>query len=85
MKVYIIFLFIPIILVLFAHKPSEKVVEIQKIHVLQNSIDSLIKENKLIKEEIEKNVSIFKQEVDSINTVTKNFIEEVKLLKKIRI
>ena len=81
MKTYLIFLLIPVILLVFSTKHAQENVGLQKVQTLQQDIDSLVIGNKLIKEEIIKDINVFKQEVDSINIITKVFIDDMKSFK----
>lgn len=79
MKTYIIYLLIPIALVLFSQTTPKKEVAVKKVQTY--NIDSLIKENEVIKQQISKDTKVFKIQVDSINKITDTYILELKNIK----
>lgn len=79
MKTYIIYLLIPIALVLFSQTTPKEEVAVKKVQTY--NIDSLIKENEVIKQQISKDTKVFKMQVDSINKITETYILELKNIK----
>lgn len=79
MKTYIIYLLIPIALVLFSQTTPKDEVAVKKVQTY--NINSLIKENEIIKQQISKDTKVFKIQVDSINKITETYILELKNIK----
>lgn len=80
MKTYIIYLLIPVVLVLFAQTTPKKEVSVKRVQTY--NIDSIVRESEAIRRQISQDTKVFKTQVDSIKEITKNYLQELKNIKK---
>lgn len=79
MKAYLILLVLPIFFMMFSVDSTNPNFP-AGVSIHKYNIDSLSKENDSIKHQIFNDIELFKNNVDSINTITKNYIAELSLL-----
>lgn len=81
MKTYLLYLLIPIALLLFSQTPVQYKKKAIYESMEKYNIDSLKRENDIIKEQITTDIKTFKTQVDSVNKITEVYIKDLKNIK----